>query len=255
MSRLRLLIVDDEAPARTLIRKFLENEPDVEIVGEAANGQDALELIHSKSPDLMFLDIQMPEMNGFQLLQSGEPPMPHVIFVTAYDQYAVKAFEVHALDYLLKPFNRARFQAALDHAREEIHNPHKSDFPGKLEKLIQEFEKRAQYLDRWAVHHNDRIIFVPTEEIDWIEAAEKYVQIHAGGSTYLMRESLHVMEEKLDPREFVRVHRSTIINIRRIKEVQRWFQGRHIIILSNGKRFTSGKMYKDRLIQLIQNLP
>ena len=243
----RVLIVDDEPLARERIRDLLRKESHFEIIGESGNGIDAISQIHKHAPDLVFLDVQMPELDGFGVMeQLGVENMPQVIFVTAYDQYALRAFEVHALDYLLKPFDRSRFKEALRRAQEHMEMRKNGDFKTKLKELLQEVKKEPKYLDRLIVKAEGRIYFIKTNEIDWIEAAGNYVSLHVGKEEHLMRETMHGMEKKLDPDKFIRIHRSTIVNIEHIKEIQPWFNGEYLIILHDDTRLTLSRKYRER---------
>jgi two-component system, LytTR family, response regulator len=223
MVLLKVLIVDDEPIARRGIRKQLEYASDIEIVGECANGREAVRAIREQSPGLVFLDVQMPEMDGFSVLQSLKMErMPAVIFVTAYDRYALRAFEVNAVDYLLKPFDAERFQTALHRARIQIQN---NDFATRLLGLLETITTRQNCVDRLVIKSSGRIFFLSVEEIDWIEAADNYVRLHVNRDSHLLRETVNGLESKLDPEKFLRIRRSVIVNISRIKELQPLFNG------------------------------
>jgi len=233
------LIVDDEPLARERIRTLLAPERDIEVVGECANGNDALAALKQKSPDLLFLDVQMPGMGGFEVLRALEPErMPLVIFVTAYDQHALKAFEVHALDYLLKPFKQARFRETLQRARELLANREAAAASKSLLALLGQVQSAPEHLARIPVRNGDRVVFVKTTQIDYIEAAGNYVVIHAGKENHVVRETITALEQKLDPKKFLRVSRSTLVNVDQIKELQPLFKGEHAILLQNGKQVT-----------------
>src|SRR5215475_6578999 len=211
LKSLRALIVDDELPARKKLLMLLKGEPDVEVVAEASNGVDAIAAVEEHRPDVIFLDIQMPGMNGFEVVDALEhKDRTLVVFVTAYDEHAVKAFEVHALDYLLKPFDRTRLRNCLERIRAE----RRTD-TSKLNELLAEFRPR-EYLNRVVVNTRGRVLLLKIDEVDWIETAANYVELHAGKQSYLLRETLNSLDEKLDPRQFVRVHRSSIVNLDRI---------------------------------------
>ncbi len=248
------LIADDELPARNRIRALLKQEKDIEIMEECSNGQQAVEMILTLKPDLVFLDIQMPEMDGFSVIEAiGVENMPIVIFVTAFDKYAIRAFDVHAVDYLLKPYTPERFRQALDRARSHLENAVKDlDLRERLMAMMEHIQKEREYLDRIVVKSDDRILFVKTEMVDWIEAADNYVQIHAGPETYIIRKTMAEMEKRLNPDQFIRIHRSAIVNIEKIKELQHWFSGEYLVILSNGQQIQSSRHYSDRLHQLIR---
>lgn len=248
------LIADDELPARNRIRALLKQEKDIEIMEECSNGQQAVEMILTLKPDLVFLDIQMPEMDGFSVIEAiGAENMPIVIFVTAFDRYAIRAFDVHAVDYLLKPYTPERFRQALDRARSHLENAVKDlDLRERLMAMMEHIQKEREYLDRIVVKSDDRILFVKTEMVDWIEAADNYVQIHAGPETYIIRKTMAEMEKRLNPDQFIRIHRSAIVNIEKIKELQHWFSGEYLVILNNGQQIQSSRHYSDRLHQLIR---
>lgn len=236
---IRALIVDDEPLARQRIRLLAADEPGLEFIGECANGQDALAAIHRDPPDLLFLDIQMPEMDGFQLLQKlPRERLPVVIFTTAFDQHAVRAFEAHALDYLLKPFKPARFKAAIARARDHLANQQASAAArGLLELLAAPAAPAAgQYLTKLTVKTEDRVIVLKTAEIDTIESAGNYLAVHLGKDSYIVRDTLNALETQLDPEKFLRISRCAIVNLDHIKEFQPMFKGEHVIVLHNGKR-------------------
>jgi two-component system LytT family response regulator len=235
--KIRTLVVDDEPIARARMLSLLQNEPDIEIIGECESGQEALSRIELTSPDLVFLDIQMPQMDGLQLSRALGDRMPAVVFVTAYDEYALRAFEVHALDYVLKPFSAERFKSALTHARQHLS---KRPAPGVREPAP---ERR----DRLVIKSSGRIYFVRTHEIDWCEAAGNYVRLHVGAQTHLVRGTMGYIEAQLDPRQFVRVHRSTIVNVDRIQELRSSFNGEYVILLHDKTRLTLSRGYRDGL--------
>jgi two-component system LytT family response regulator len=245
---IRAAIVDDEPLARRRIRNLLAEAPDVEVIAECANGKDAIESLEASPPDLLFLDIQMPEIDGFDVLQSiGRGHVPAVIFVTAYDQFALRAFEAHALDYLLKPFDDERFGAALQRARERIRQQQGSDLDRRLQALLENVRGDHGYLRRLVVPSGHRNIFVRTEHIDWIEAERNYVRLHVGGRAYLLRENLTHIASALDPAMFCRIHRSTIVNIDRIQTVESLFHGEYLVVLQDGTKLTSGRSYRQSL--------
>lgn len=237
--KIRTVIVDDEPLARERIRSLLAEEPDVEVAAECGTGMQALAVIKKESPDLVFLDIQMPGMNGFEVLQAlGKGKMPLIIFVTAYDQHALKAFEVHALDYLLKPFKQARFRETVAHAREMLAGRTAADQTSKLLSLLGQTQPAPERLARIAVKTGERVVFVKTDQIDYIESAGNYVVVHAGKENHVVRETLAALEEKLDPKQFLRISRSTLVNMNQIKELQPLFRGEHAVLLQNGKQLT-----------------
>lgn len=250
--KIRTLIVDDEPLARERLSKLLSQEPEIEIVGEATNGREALATIEAESPDLMFLDVQMPELDGFGVV-AGLPreKRPAVIFVTAYDKFALKAFEVHAFDYLLKPFDKERFQKSLRRAIEQIRRNQPDELSRRLSNLISELKPEAKPLDRLAIKVDGRVLLLKLEEIDWIEAADNYVSLHAGSETHLHRETLSALEARLSPEKFIRVSRSTIVNVERIKELQPMFHGDYVVLLRNGTRLNLSRNYREKLNQIL----
>ena len=248
MTKIRTLVVDDEPMARERILSLLQQEGDVEVIGQCSDGVQAVSAIQQQSPDLVFLDVQMPGCDGFGVIQNiGADRMPTVVFVTAYDEYALRAFEVHALDYLLKPFGKDRFQETLKHARESLERPRAGDLGRRLLALVHDLKPEQQRLDRLVVKSGGRVFFLRTDEIDWIEAAGNYVRLHLGEESHLFRETMNGMEARLDARRFVRIHRSRIVNTERIKELQPWFNGEYVVILRNGTRLTLSRGYREKL--------
>jgi two-component system, LytTR family, response regulator len=249
---LRAVVVDDEPLARQRIRNLLAEVEDVEVIAECANGREAIQAIEESPPDLLFLDIQMPELDGFDVLQAiGVGHVPVVIFVTAYDQFALRAFETHALDYLLKPFDDERFEAALERARERIRQQQGGDLDRRLRALLEEVRGDRGYLQRLVVPTGHRSVFIRTAEIDWIEAERNYIRLHVGGRAYLLRENLGRIESALDPAKFCRIHRSTIVNIDRIQAVESLFRGEYLVLLHDGTKLTSGRSYRPNLHHLM----
>ena len=250
--KIRTVIVDDEELARDRIQTLLEEQPDVEIVGVCADGQSAIETIERTQPDLVFLDVQMPGMDGFEVVENLEgEKLPAVVFVTAHDGHALKAFEIHALDFLLKPFDQTRFEKALERARSQVNRANGTVLDSRLVSLLEELREERKYSERLIVKSSGRVFFVRTEEIDWVEASGNYVKIHTKSDAHLLRESMKNMEAKLDPKTFVRIHRSAIVNIDRIKELEPWFHGEYIVIMRDGTRLTASRVYSDRLSALI----
>jgi two-component system LytT family response regulator len=248
VTKIRTLVVDDEPMGRERVLSLLQQEDDVEVIGECSDGTQAIAAIQQQSPDLVFLDVNMPGANGFGVIDAvGADRMPNVIFVTAYDEYALKAFEYHALDYLLKPFNRDRFQETLKHARASLERRRAGDLGRRLLALVNDIKPDAPRLERLVVKSGGRVFFLRTDEIDWIEAAGNYVRLHLGDESHLFRETMNRMEARLDTRRFVRIHRSRIVNSERIKELQPWFNGEHVVVLRNGTRLTLSRGYRDRL--------
>jgi two-component system LytT family response regulator len=253
---IRVLIVDDEPLAREMLREMLAADPDVEIVGERSNGREAVEAIRMHSPDLLFLDVQMPEVGGFEVLEAlGTSPIPHVIFVTAYDQYAVRAFEVHALDYLMKPYDRERFDISWQRAKTQIAREKDGGRDQRILALLEELKAGSRYLERLVIKSGGRIYFLETNEIDWIEAEGNYVSVHCGKKSHLLRETISSLESQLDPRQFLRIHRSSIVRIDRIKELQPWFHGEYHVILQNGTQLMLSRNYREKLQEALGKLP
>lgn len=231
-SKIRTLVVDDEPVARARMLTLLREEADIEVVGECADGPQARAVIEDTAPDLVFLDVHMPHMNGFELTSTLDPKhMPAVVFVTAYDEYALRAFEIHALDYLLKPFSRERFKAALTHAREQLAR-RQTPVPGR---------------DRLVIKSTGRIYFVRTADIEWCEAAGNYVRLHVGPQAHLVRGTMAGLEAQLDSAQFARIHRSTIVNVDRIQELRSSFNGEYVVLLRGGTRLTLSRGYRDTL--------
>jgi two-component system LytT family response regulator len=248
VTKIRTLVVDDEPIARERILSLLEQESDVEVIGQCSDGVQAVSAINQHAPDLVFLDVQMPGTDGFGVIQNiGADRMPTVVFVTAYDEYALKAFEVHALDYLLKPFGRDRFQETLKHAREQLERRRAGDLGRRLLALVHDLKPEQPRLERLVVKSGGRVFFLRTDEIDWIESAGNYVRLHLGEESHLFRETMNGMEGRLDSRRFVRIHRSRIVNTERIKELQPWFNGEYVVILRNGTRLTLSRGYREKL--------
>jgi len=239
---IRALIVDDEPLARRSIRRFLNRASGMEIIGQCGDGESAVDAIRSEKPDLVFLDVQMPEMTGFDVIrQIGPEAMPVTIFVTAYDKYAVRAFEMNAIDYLLKPFGEQRFAHALKRAKERLAGKSNLD---DLRVLLAGLQ-RAQTDDRLTVSANGRILLINVKDIDWISASGNYAQLHTGNRDYEIRQSLTTLEGRLNPREFIRIHRSTIVNVRRIREIQPWFHGHHLVVLQNGQELRMSRYQRE----------
>jgi two-component system, LytTR family, response regulator len=245
---IRALIVDDEPPARRRIRALLQAESDFAAVEECRDGREAIRAIEETAPDLVFLDVQMPEANGFDVVAAvGPDRMPPVIFVTAYDEFALRAFEVHALDYLLKPFDRERFEQALQRARAQIAQRRSGELDARLRRLLSDVQPAPRYTRRILARSGTRHVFVPVEDIAWIEAADNYVYLHTGQESYRIRGPMSAVEASLDPEQFVRVHRSAIVNILHIKEMEPVFKGEYLIRLHTGARVSSSRTYTERL--------
>ena len=254
--KIQVLIVDDERLARQRLRQLLEDRAELEIIGECADGKEAVETIRKHRPDLVFLDVQMPELDGFGVLEAlqGER-LPAVVFVTAHDRFALKAFEVHAIDYLLKPFDRERFETALQRALERIKHHQTGQLSQHLTALLAEVKGEPKHLERLAVKSSGRVVFLKTDDIDWIEAADNYVSLHVGAETHLHRETMSSLAEQLSPKKFLRISRSTIVNVERIKELQPLFHGDYVVILRNGTKLNLSRNYREALHQLMGKLP
>jgi len=249
--KIRAVIVDDELLARKFIRRMLKEDPEVELVGECSNGKDAVSLITRQAPNLVFLDVQMPEMDGFSVLEEiVVDPLPEIVFTTAFEHYALQAFEFHALDYLLKPFDQARFKATIKHVKERLLQ--RWDGNGlEIGAFIESVRRHPKYLERLILKGSGRITILKTREVDWIEADDKYVHLHMGKSTRMVRQTLRAMEEQLDPNRFLRIHRSAMVNVERIKELHPLFGGEHTVIMEDGTRLTLSRHYKDKLFELL----
>jgi two-component system LytT family response regulator len=254
----RALIVDDEPLARQRLRTLLKGESDIEVVGECSNGHEAVAAVLELHPDLLFLDVQMPVLDGFGVLEAlGTEQLPAVIFVTAYDTYAIRAFEVNALDYLLKPFDRDRFRKALQRARDMISKEPPSYTGEQLGALLVESHPERGTaagrppIDRLVIKSSGRVFFLRTEEIDWIEAAGNYLRLHVGNEMHLLRDTMNNLEARLRPDKFLRIHRSTMVNLERVKELQPWFHGDYKVILLDGTELTLSRSYRPKLKNLL----
>jgi len=242
----RVVIADDEPLVRRGLRAFIGASPGLSLVGEARNGSEAVDVIRAQRPDFLFLDVQMPELDGFGVLEAlaGEP-MPVIVFVTAYDEYAIRAFDVHAVDYLLKPFDEDRFRTALGRARSRLAEQRADTIDQRLEAVLSALRAREQYADRLLVKSEGRVTVVQVDDVDWIEAADNYARVHTARGRYLVREPIKSLERKLNPRRFARVHRSAIVNLARVRELQPMFGGEYVIILSTGTKLTLSRGYRD----------
>lgn len=256
MSKIRAVIVDDESPARRKISRFLASEEDFSVIGEAGTGIEAVQVIESAQPDLVFLDVQMPGLDGFGVIEAlTVKPLPQIVFITAYDHFALKAFEIHALDYLLKPFDPPRFQKVIDRIRQQFQRQNPPDeLSEKLNLLLKELNGRPKYAERLLLHAGERAFLLAVEKIDWIEAARNYVNLHVGQESYLLRSTIEGLHQKLDPSKFIRANRSQIVNVESIRELQPWFHGEYKIILHNGTEVSWSRRYFDRNSDLFLKL-
>jgi two-component system LytT family response regulator len=250
---MRVLIVDDEAPARQKLRSLLAGESDIELVGEAEDGSDAVALIRSLSPDLVLLDIQMPRLDGFEVIaEVGVAEMPLVVFVTAYDEHALRAFEVHAFDYLLKPFGVTRFRQVLERARERLARTDAEQLARRLTRLVEGLESERKYASRILVERAEqREALIAVDSIDRVQAERNYVRLFTAGGEFLRRGTLSALAERLDPSHFVRVNRSTIIRLDAVRELQPWSHGDYHVLLKDGTTLTWSRRYRDRATDLL----
>ena len=268
--KIRALVVDDESLAREALLVMLGDDPEIEVLAQCRNGREAVAVIRQQQPDVVFLDIQMPEMDGFQVIEEiGAERMPVTVFVTAYDKHALRAFEAHALDYLLKPFDYDRFDTALQRAKKLVRQQRLGEISESLLAVLQDMrpesgksisetnnkktEQTAQKepIDRVVIKSGGRIYFLKTEEIDWVEAAGDYLSLHSGNQSHLIRETMGDFHAKLDAKKFLRIHRSTIVNIERIKNIQPLFKGEYVITLTAGTRLKSSRGYRRELQSLL----
>jgi two-component system LytT family response regulator len=258
--RIRAIIVDDEPAARRGVRLLLERDSAIEIVGEAGTGDEAAELMRREKPDLAFLDVQMPGSNGFEALQQvGAAAAPAVIFVTAYDEHALRAFEVNAVDYLLKPYDDVRFSAALQRAKEEVRRRQLDRVNARLSQLLDYLQQSSAANattenpgERILIKSSGEIFFLKAEEVDWIEAEGDYMKFHVRGRAHLMRETMARLEARLDPKRFIRIHRSTIVNIDRLQKLSPSFAGEYAVVLHDGTRLKLSRGYHERISTLLK---
>lgn len=259
--KVRALIVDDEPLARRTIRELLCKDPDVEIVAECSSGLEALAFMAKQLPDLLFLDIQMPGLNGFETLAKVQPEkIPAIVFVTAYDQHALKAFEVHAVDYLLKPFTDERFEEMLKQAKDRIELKEIQSISKSLLSLVGDAislsgNKKKDFLNRFMIKVDERVIIIKALDVDWISAEDYFIKLHVSGKSHLLRMSMNELEQKLDPEAFLRVHRSTIVNFDRLKELRQTATGEYVVVLRDGTKLKLSRSRRARLQQLLMNSP
>ncbi|MGH8023726.1 MAG: LytR/AlgR family response regulator transcription factor [Limisphaerales bacterium] len=252
--KIRTLIVDDQSSGLMVLRHLLRLEPDIEVIGDASNGPDAIEAINQLAPDLVFLDVQMPGLDGFGVVAGVKAEtMPIIVFVTARDDCALKAFDAQALDYVVKPCQPARLRSAVARARQRFRSRQNGDLRGKLDSLIENLKAQPKYPERLAVKTNGRILFLKWTELDLVEAADNYVKLYTGNETHLLRETLGALEEKLPPDRFVRISRSAIVNVESVKELRPLFHGEYSVALRNGARATLTRSYREQLRQLGAN--
>jgi two-component system, LytTR family, response regulator len=250
---IRVIIADDEPLAREKTSLFVKNISDLEVAAVCENGNEAIAACKHFHPDLLLLDIQMPEVSGFDVVQRLSPEnIPGIIFVTAYDEFALQAFEYHAIDYLLKPFDFERFYSAINRARTLLQTNHeRNSRDAQMKMLLDSIEKKEPPLNRLVVKTDGRIIFLKIGEIDWMEAAGNYIKLHVGSESYLVRATMNNIEKQLDPEKFLRIHRSSIINIERIKELRPWFNGDYKVVLNGNEQLVLSKGYRSSFNKLV----
>lgn len=251
---IRTLIIDDEPIARQGLRALLQSEPDVEIIGECGDGLQAVEEIETHSPDLVLLDIQMPELDGFGVIEAlGRRPAPIFIFITAFDEFALRAFAAHALDYLLKPVKAEAFRFALQRARALLQSEQRAGFEQKLAALLHDRPRREKYLERFVVKSMGRVDLIKVEEVDWLEAEGDYVGLHYHGKKHLLRAKIGALEGQLNPGQFVRIHRSTIVRLDALKTMHASTNGDYVVFLKNGAQLNLSRNYREKVFAQIQN--
>ena len=252
-ARLRVALVDDEPPARRKLQRWLDADPEVEVVAACANGYEALDALREHAVDVLFLDIQMPELSGFDVLARRPPgPAPLVVFATAYDQYAIEAFRHHAADYLLKPYDHERFAATLAHVKARHRDRDAQRAQQRLAALLDAVQAPPAYLEHVAVRHADRVDLVPVASVDWIEADGNYVVLHVGARRHLVREALSRVVARLDPRRFVRVHRSAAVQLARVASLVPASHGDYTVVLHDGTEVPLSRTYRERLREVLE---
>jgi two-component system LytT family response regulator len=255
MKKIKTLVVDDEPLARERLASLLQPLEDIDVVGLCRDGEEAVAAILDLTPDLVFLDVQMPGVSGFDVIDAvGGDRMPLVIFVTAYDQHALRAFQVRALDYLLKPFDRDRFNEALQRARKQLDREEAGDIGRRLLALVNDLRRDRPRAERLVVKSGGRLFFLRPDEIDWVEAAGNYVRLHVGSTSHLLRETMTAMESRLDPEKFFRIHRCRIVNMDCVQELQPWLNGEYVVILRTGTRLTLSRGYREKLQERLGQL-
>lgn len=249
---IRTIIADDENLARKKLRLLLSSESGVNVIAECRDGRQTVSAVQTHSPDLLLLDVQMPDLDGFQVLEELSPgELPVVIFTTAYDHYAIRAFEAHALDYLLKPFNQERLHRAIERVKVELLKTHEHSVKARILDLLGRSKPETPQLNRLVIRTAGRVVFLELDEVDWIEAAANYVKLHVGKESFLLREGIGHISAKLDPERFVRIHRSSIVNVRRIRELQPCDSGEYIAVLRDGKELSCSRGCRPQLLKLI----
>lgn len=247
--KLKVLIVDDERPARTKVRRFVSADPDVGQIFEASDGVRAVDVIREESPDLVFLDVQMPGLDGFEVVEALAPDaLPHVVFVTAFDDYAVRAFDVHAVDYVMKPFDAGRLGRALERAKAAVASRRDGGEAARMERLLADLRReRPERLERLLVQGEERSVLLPLSRVDRLESARNYVVLYAGRESFRVRSTLDRLEQRLDPRRFVRVSRTAMVNVDRVAELKPWSHGDWVVVLSDGAKLRLTRTFRDRL--------
>ena len=248
--KIRTLIIDDEPLARKRVKQLLASAKEFQVIGEARNVAEAVSACLELRPDLVFLDVEMPDGSGFDALEklSKAENMPAVVFVTAYDQYTIKAFDVYAVDYLLKPFSEERFHQAAARVRERLSRASDQDLNQQIKNLLSHLKTNRDFLDRLVINHKDRLVVISVKEVDSVTAYGNYLKVHTAGKTYLLRYTINNLSQRLDPEVFLRIHRSTIVNAERIKELQPMFGGQFAVILKDGSEFVLSRNYRKEVL-------
>ncbi len=250
--KIRVLVIDDEALARERACQLLKADPDIEIIGQCGDGQTAVETISREQPDLVLLDVQMPELDGFAVVEAiGADKMPAVIFITAHEKFAIKAFDVHAIDYVLKPYDRERFTTALARAKDRLSHSKSGELQTRMNALLGELKTQPKTANRLVVKTEGRVLLLKSEDVDWVEAADNYIILHVGADNHMLRETMTSIETRLPAGKFVRVNRSTIVNLDRVKELQPLFHGEYVILLRTGAKLTLSRGYREKLDVLL----